>query len=300
MFQNQFKQHTCYLLLLLLIFTGNNLHAQTTKTLQLTLDEVIKIGRGESPQVRLAQKRLYNNTWNYKLFQSGFKPNLALTGTLPSIYRGYSYDVAEQRFVNLNNINNGVSLELNQNIGKWGGSYSVSSGLQRRDIIQNGSVATIWATDFISLGYNQPLFGFNDYKWQQKLQPMQITLAEREYTEGLEEVTLQAANLFFDVYIAQLNLEAAELDITNADTLYRLSQGRYSVGKIAENELLQIELSTKRAEVEIANSTLSLQSSTERLRNFLGIKETLTFELTPPEEIPDFDIDPQKALNDAQ
>ena len=124
---------------------------------------MIRIGRGESPVIRLAQKRLYNSSWGYKLFQSGYKPQLELRGTLPSLYRGYTYDPVEQQYVNLNNISNSASLRLEQNIGNWGGSYFVESGLQRRDVIQNGDIATFWVTDFISLGFNQPLFGFNDY-----------------------------------------------------------------------------------------------------------------------------------------
>lgn len=51
-----------------------------------------------------------------------------------------------------------------------------------------------------------------------------------------------------------------------------ISQGRFEVGCIAETELLQIELLASNALATLAQSTLDLQSATERLQNFLGTR----------------------------
>ena len=106
--------------------------------------------------------------------------------------------------------------------------------------------------------------------------------------------------MFFDVYIAQINLGSSQLDKTNADTLYSVAQGRYSVGRIAETDLLQIELSVRNAEAALANALLQNQTNTEQLRNYLGIKEVDTFDLTPPDELPTFIVDAAKALEEAK
>ncbi|MBK8045301.1 MAG: TolC family protein [Haliscomenobacter sp.] len=82
----------------------------------------------------------------------------------------------------------------------------------------------------------------------------------------------------------------------NADTLYGISKGRFEVGRIAETELLQIELSVANAENAIAQSTLNLQSSMEQLRTFLGIQRAARFEMVPPLELPSFIVDPNQAL----
>jgi len=113
----------------------------------------------------------------------------------------------------------------------------------------------------------------------------------------MEAVASDAARLFFDIYLAQLNLQAAEMDKSNADTLYAISAGRFEVGRIAETEVLQIELSAMRANADLAAAQLNLQTATEALRNFLGLKDAVIFDLVPPTNIPDFLIDVDNALN---
>jgi len=45
---------------------------------------------------------------------------------------------------------------------------------------------------------------------------------------------------------------------------------------------------------------LQNQTNTEQLRNYLGIKEVVTFDLTPPDELPTFIVDAAKALEEAK
>ncbi|MBK8045360.1 MAG: TolC family protein [Haliscomenobacter sp.] len=120
--------------------------------------------------------------------------------------------------------------------------------------------------------------------------------AKQAYSENMELAAYTGVQLFFDILIAQLNVEAATQEKINADTLYGISKGRFEVGRIAETELLQIELSVANAENAIAQSTLNLQSSMEQLRTFLGIQRAARFEMVPPLELPSFIVDPNQAL----
>ena len=129
---------------------------------------------------------------------------------------------------------------------------------------------------------------------------MRYSERTKEYAEEMESVAFEAANLFFDVLIAQLNLAAAEQDKINADTLFAISKGRFEVGKIAETELLQIELQSLNADANVAQAGLNVTTNTERLRNHLGIKEAVIFELETPTDIPTFLVDAEKALKFAR
>jgi outer membrane protein len=51
-----------------------------------------------------------------------------------------------------------------------------------------------------------------------------------------------ATRFFFDLLLEQINLEIALKNQANNDTIYKIAQGRYNLGKIAEDELLQLEL----------------------------------------------------------
>ena len=59
---------------------------------------------------------------------------------------------------------------------------------------------------------------------------------------------MSAVMNFFSLALAQINKQIAEMNYSNADTLYRIAKGRYQLGTIAEDELLQMQLSWLNAE----------------------------------------------------
>ena len=129
---------------------------------------------------------------------------------------------------------------------------------------------------------------------------MVLEEAEREYTEQLADIAQQAVTFFFDLYIAQLNLESAKRDKENADELYELAQNRFSVGKIAEADVLQMELGVMQAETRMASAELNIQSSSNDLRFFLGIDAVDKIILVVPEGVPQYLINPELALEQAR
>lgn len=302
---------------LILLFIASSLRAQDVPTLQLSLTDVVEIAREETSDslkqriamqfqvadARIAQVRLQNSFWNYQSYLSNYKPQMNLRATLPNFSRsidGITQPDGTIQFQSFNNMTNSVGATLTQPIARTGGTVFASTRFQRIDVFQASGNTVSYFSNPISIGFDQPFFAFNDLKWDKIIEPMIYNEAKRKYGEDLERIALEAVGLFFDIYIAQISLEAAIKDKANADTLYIISQGRYNVGKIAETELLQIEISKLNADASLAAATLNLQTSTEELRNFLGIKQSVQFELSLPTNIPDLVIDPQLALSYAR
>jgi outer membrane protein TolC len=100
--------------------------------------------------------------------------------------------------------------------------------------------------------------------------------------------------------LAQVNLQIALTNYANNDTLYRIAQGRYNIGTIAENELLQMELAFLNAGTALNEAKIQLEINKYRLRSFLGYNETVNIELIIPQEIPEFEVDVVKALQEAK
>ncbi len=292
----------CFLPSLLTGQAGSN-NAQDT--LFLDLEGTIQLAQGEAPDVQIAKTSYSNNFWRFRSFQADFKPQILFDATLPNINRTIDQITTPEGqdiFVSRSSMLNSVGISLSQRIGWTGGEVSLSTGLQRLDIFPSGNIMrqTTYLSSPIFLSINQPLFQFNAFEWDKKIEPIIFDEAKKGYSEDLEQVAGQSARLFFNVLIAQLNLEAAQRDKLEADSLLVISQGRFDVGKIAETELLQIELNVMNANANLAQSELNVQRSTEQLRNFLGIKRAVAFRLTPPDDIPDFQIDVDKALEYAR
>ena len=276
-----------------------------TATFQLSLPEVVALAQSDAPNVLLANTRLNNNYWRYQSFLANYKPQIDLDATLPNLNRAIdaiTLPDGTDAFINRSLMTSAIDIRLSQQITATGGTLFASTGLERIDIFKNSNNPRIssYRSAPISIGFIQPLFAYNPLKWNKKIEPLRYSEATRQYAEEIETVAFEAAQLFFDVLIAQLNLEAAKQDKINADTLYNISKGRFEVGKIAETELLQIELQSLNANANVAQTSLNLQTNTEQLRNHLGITEAVRFNLKPPTDIPTFTIEPEKALKYAR
>lgn len=290
------------LTLLFLFLACTRAHAQEIYT--LTMDEVVEIARSESPDMKLAETRLNNSLWRYRSFQADYKPQISLDATLPGLNRSIesiTLPDGSEDFVSRAFMRNSVNLFLSQPITATGGTIFVTTGLSRLNVfetdINTGSLS--YLSTPVSIGFNQPLRTYNALKWAQKTEPLRYQENQREFNEAKEQAATTASNLFFDLLIAQLTLEAATKNKVNADTLYKISQGRYSVGRIAETDLLQIELSVMNANASLANADLNAQTANEQLRSFLGITTNADFQLVPPDGIPTNNVDAEQALRHA-
>jgi outer membrane protein TolC len=69
--------------------------------------------------------------------------------------------------------------------------------------------------------------------------------------------------------MAQNMMEIQQKNLANNDTLYKIAVGRYNLGKIAENELLQMELSVMNAKTNLAQAQLDVELRQLELKTFL-------------------------------
>lgn len=282
--------------IVLSILSGLALNAQqSSRRLTLSLDEVLEIARQQSPDAILAQHRFRGSYWQFRTYRAEFLPSLTLNATLPDFNRSISSITlpdGSDRFIERNTINSIANAALTQNVGLTGGQIFLNTELQRIDNLDRDSAS--YRTTPVSIGFRQPLNGFNSYRWQRKIEPLRFEEARRNYIEALENVSIRAVNLFFELALAQVNLEIAKINYNNTDTLYRISQGRYNIGTIAENQLLQMELSFLNAGISMNEALIALEVQKFQLRSFLGYNETVDLELVFDTNVPDFRLDVAK------
>ncbi len=269
---------------------------------RLTLEQVVALAQSDAPDALLAATRWKRNYWTYQSFLADFKPDIRLNAnTLPLFNRSIesiTLPTGEQAYRERSFMDNRLNLSLEQDVALTGGTLFFGSGLNRLDIFSTTGIpaATSYLASPVSLGFFQPLFQFNAMKWRRQIEPMVYQESEKIYSEQMEAVANQAARLFFDLLISQLDAQAAIQDKANADTLMILSRGRFEVGKIAETDLLQVELNTMQAETRLAEAQLKMQTNTEQLRDFLDLQGEIDFDLVPPYDLPQVLVDPETAL----
>ncbi len=272
-----------------------NLLAQ--QRLEIGLEEVIRIAQGEAPVALIAQTRLQNNYWRYQSFLGSFKPQLTyqVDANLNRSFDAITLPDGSDAFVDRSLLTTGTGIRLGQLVPQTGGSIFAGTDLRRIDVLSTNNKSYLTAPFF--LGFQQPLFQFNRFKWDQQIESLSYEESKKQYVEEKEQIAYDAVDLYFTLYIAQLNLQEARRQKVYSDSLYQLSVGRFEVGRIAETDLLQIELRSKNAEAEEATQLLNYQSANEALRNFLDMSGNVVFDLLDPPNLPEYDIEADQALD---
>lgn len=287
-----------------LLFSFLPLFAQTPgdSVMRLDLQQTIKIARLQSPDVLYARHSFRSSYWNYCYYKANYLPSLTLSSTsnFKNAINEITIPGGMSEYVQQNQLNMNASLSISQNIPFTGGNLSVQTSLQRHDELTAKEV--LYNSAPVSVSYQQALFGYNFLKWDKKIEPVRFEAAKKSYVETLELVSANATNKFFNLAKAQTNLQIAEFNYANADTLYAFARGRYNIGTITENEMLQLEINKLNEEGNRINAQLEVDDSMEDLRSYLGIKDdrpmlVLIDNLIPLEFIPLQEALQQAVLN---
>jgi len=287
-----------------LIFSLQMFAQQKTdmETKVLTLPEVIELARDQSLMALMSRHQFRSSYWEYRTHLARFRPGLTLEATIPSLnnsMESVTQPDGSEKFVSRSNMQTSLDMQLSQNIGLTGGRVFVSSQLQRNDNFGDEPPTTYLAYP-VTIGFFQPINGYNPLKWDRKIEPMKYEEAKLHYVNAMERVSNRAVGYFFDLALAQINLEIADKNWANTDTLFQIAKGRYQLGTIAENELLQMELSFLNSGTAMNEATIDLELRKSRLRSFLGFNERVSLELILPREVPDIEMDYTRTLAEAK
>ncbi len=268
----------------------------------LTLDEVLNIAQEQSLMALLARHQFRGSYWEFRTYQAGLRPGLTLEATLPSLnntMESVTQPDGSEKFVSKSNMRSSLNLELNQTIPFTGGRIFASSLLQRNDNFGEEPPTSYLAYP-VTIGFVQPINGYNEFKWDREIEPKKYEEAKLEYINSMERVNQRAVGYFFDLALAQINLEIARKNYANNDTLYQIAKGRYQLGTIAENELLQFELTFLNSGTDLNQATIDLELRKARLRSFLGFNERVSVQLILPTNVPSLELEYARTLEEAR
>ena len=271
--------------------------AWAQQKMQLTLEQTIMMAQQQSPSAVAAQHSLESAYWTYRNYEASYKPSVTLT-TSPQFNRGIERVVqpdGTNNFVHVSQVSSDVSLQIMQNIPLTGGSIFVNSSLLRDDQIEGDGI-TSYRSQPITIGYQQSLLGYNEMKWNRRIEPLRWQEAQKQYNETMELVASQASSLFFNLAAAQTNVDIARSNLASADTLCHMAEGRYNIGTITENEMLQLKLNKLREENNLLDADVLLQEAVENLRNFLDMPTATQLSVLPDDNIPQIEVSLDEAL----
>lgn len=266
----------------------------------LGLDDAVSMATGTGLEAKERRLNFQAAEWRYRAARAGLFPQISAGGNIPGYSRAINSITQPDGtvlYVPQSQAISNASLTIQQSITPTGGTVFLSSGLGRIDLFNSKS--SFWQAQPFIVGISQPLGKSNYAKWNWRREKLNYSLAQKQLLETREELAAKATDAWFDLYIAQLQLSNARSNVQINDTLYLISQGRFGLGKIAETELLQVELSLLNARNTERQAQTTLKRSAENLKIVTGLSLSSTLVLPEPPAARVTDVDSAFALEQA-
>lgn len=282
--------------ILLILAICRNVRATERDTLRLSLQDAIRLSQQQSPSVQSARNAFLAAYWNNRHFRANYLPSVTLTSA-PYINKEMNKITQSDgtaQFIRQDQFGADLTMTINQNLSLTGGSIFLKSTLNRLDEFHTNTTA--YSSQPLLIGYRQNLFGYNSLKWDSRIEPVRYREAKKQYAESLELIAANTCNRFFSLVTAQAERNMALQNFATADTLYSMAKGRYGIGTISENEMLQLEINRLNEETNMMDAEIRLKEEMQKMRSFLGIEQTAELLLTVPDSVPQFEVPLGEAL----
>lgn len=267
----------------------------------LTLQDAIAMAQRRSPQFLQARAQVEEARALDRAFNARLLPQFALSGTLPSYNRSIISVLqpdGSTQFQPQQQMSTQLGFQFNQRLPLTGGNLTVSSSLSRLQISGNQTVQS-WSSQPVWLSLSQDILRPNEAAWDRRMQNAQIVSDERTYRANLENVALRTTELFFNAYAADAGLRNALNNAAVNDTLYKINTGRFAVGRIGENDLLQSQLALLRAQTALEAARINQAQQHELFRLGVGLPADADFDLVVTPTVPSYEPDTARAVREA-
>lgn len=289
------------LVIMVFALLGTNVMAQ-----QMTLEEAIATARERSAEAVAARSNFVSSYWSYRTYLADRLPSLNLYGNVGQFNRTLAqlqdYDTGDLHYVSVYNLTNDVGLYIRQNVTFTGGTVSLYSSLSRTDLYGNNR-STSWYSQPVYVSYTQPLFSYNEFRWAKKISPKEYEQAKRVYIESMESITINAAQYFFSLLLAQREYDRSVANYNNTKQMLSVAEERTKLGTVTRDEYLQLELRNLNDSMAINEAAVAVKEAQMVLNSLLGFDEKReikpVFENTLPEIWMDYDMVLDKALENS-
>jgi outer membrane protein len=289
-----------YYIFFFVIGTTNICKADIADTVHLGLAQVVDLARKNSIAAKQAIAEKETKYWEWRTYRSNYQPQLSLSGTLPGYSKTYQQVLQPDGtilFQPVHNDNSSLKLDFSQTITATGATIYGTTNLQRFDDFDRNN--TLYNGVPYAIGFSQPLFKFNSLKWDKEIEPLKFNESKQAFIESQELIAVNVEGYFFDLLLGQVNLQVAEVNLSNTKQILQIAGLKFELGKVSKNEILQLKLELLNAQKAVGVAKRNIQIATLTLRSYMGFDEESIIELVVPREISNMEVSIDKVLTEA-
>ncbi len=261
---------------------------------RMTLSQAIHTARNQSVEALAARQSFISTYWAYRSYKASRLPSFYMYGNLMNFDRSLTLlqnpEDGSLKYVSSNNLQNSLGLEINQNITFTGGTLSVSSDLSRIDQFGNSKSLT-WYSRPVTVSYYQPLFSYNQFKWDRKIEPKEYEKGKRDYLARMEALTINVVYAYHNLLLAKMNNSISQSNFENSGNMLQIAKERHQLGDVTKAEYLQLELRMLNDSIAINETAVAVREAQMSLNSILGYDESFEIEPDLEEQLPDIQMD---------
>lgn len=291
----------CTLLaVVLLMHAASRGDAQSPRT--ITLAEAVSLAQAQGMQARAARGSRDAARARDRIVGAQYLPSLSIGGNVPSYSRSVTPVTQPDGsilYLPVEQAQGALTASIVQRVPWTNTTLTFNSSLSQ--VQRTGTTASrTWSSTPYSIGLSQPILRANTQGWDLRQQDLRFTSAERRFLEAREDAAAAAATAYFDAHAAAVQLQNATKNAATNDTLYTLNKGRFEVGRIGENDLLQSELALLRSRSAFEDAKLAFDRAMSQLRITLALPVGTPITLSVSPAVPLFDPDTAVAVEQAR
>ncbi len=278
-------------------------HAQ----MRMTMEDAIATARSQSVEALEARQAFISTYWAWRSFRASRLPSLTFYGTLMNYNRSLvllqNYDNGQLKYASSNNLQNNLGLKISQNVTFTGGTVTAYTDLSRIDQFGLKNNLT-WYSQPVSISYRQPLFAYNQFKWDKLIEPKEYERGKRIYIEAMEQITISAVEAYNNLIKAGTNHQIALSNYENTVKMRDVAKERLTLGSVTMDEYLQLELRMLNDSISINETSVRVRDAQMTLNSLLGFDESVEVEPVLDEDLPDimmdYDMVMEKSLSNSK
>lgn len=266
----------------------------------ISLESAMEIAEKNSPSIQRSLLNIEQYQYSLVAERASLKSRFSLTLDPFNFRNNRQFDNQFSQWFTNRELYSSGTLRVEQPILKTDGTIALINSLSWRNNQTNiagfGENSNQAFYNNLYLSINQPIFTFNRRKMQ--LEEIKLNYENASLSYAIQRLTLEKTitTQFFDVYLAQLNLDIAKEELNNTTNNFEIVRNKVDAGLLAEEELFQAELNFASAQVALQDSELALANAEEAFKREIGMDLDEDIQLSTELDVREVVVDLEKAV----
>ncbi|MBW6537071.1 MAG: TolC family protein [Mariniphaga sp.] len=285
--------HKTIFLGLILLSTIPGIRAQEI----LTLDKAISFAETGSPDLKRSMLNLEQFQKNLEAQRAALKSRFSLDVSPVGFSRNRRFDNRVSQWYTNENFQTNALLRVEQPILLTDGTLSLTNefGWQSSFSDATDTESEVFYNN-LYLNFNQPLFTYNRQKLE--LKELELSFENANISYAMQRLNLErnVTEFFYNVYMAQMNLNIAKEELANTQKSYEIIKNKVDAGLAAKEELYQAELNLATSKSTLQNREVTFENAKDQLKLYLGMDLYEDFSILADVAVNPVQVDLEKAI----